>query len=101
MFRGWLCRRRLNRHDVSPLVHALADHGENYAALTACEQMQQDEPQNVYAYVHAIDLSLRYHRNTKRAQQSLSRGRAVLRSADERDLLECFHLYATSVMGRL
>jgi hypothetical protein len=101
MFRGWLCRRQLNRHDVSPLVHALFDHGENYAALTACEQIQQEQPQNVYAYVHAIDLALRCHRNIKRAQRSLTRGQAVLRNAHERDLLECFHLYATSIMGRL
>ena len=101
MFRGWLCRRRLNRHDVSPLVHALFDHGENYAALSACEQIQLEQPQNVYAYVHAIDLALRCHRNIKRAHRSLSRGQAVLRDARERDLLECFHLYATSVMGRL
>lgn len=98
MFKGWLCRRRLDRHDVSPLVHALYDHGENYAALTACEQMQYDQPQNVYAYVHAIDLAMRCHRNFKRAQRSLTRGREVLHNAHERDLLECFYLYVTSTI---
>jgi len=101
MYKGWLCRHRLNRHDASPLVHALYDHGEKYAALAACEQVQQEQPQNVYAYVHGIDLALRCHRNARRAQLSLSRGRAVLRNSNERELLECFHLYATSIIGRL
>lgn len=100
MFRGWRCHRQLNRHDVSPMVHALYDHGEHYAALAACEQIQQEQPQNVYAYLHAIDLALRCYRNERRAQRSLNRGREMLRNASERDLLECFHLYATSIMGR-
>ena len=101
MYTGWLCRRRLNRQDVSPLVHALFDHGEKYAALAACEQVQQEQPQNLHAYIHGIDLALRCHRNVRRALRSLNRGQATLKNSHERDLLECFHLYATSIMGRL
>ena len=100
MFKGWVCRCRLDRYDVSPLVYALFDDGENTAALAACERAQTDNPQNVYAYLHAIDLSVRCCQDFARARESFRLGVTILDDAGDRELLECFHLYATSFVWR-
>ena len=100
MFKGWVCHCRLDRYDVSPLVHALLEDGENAAALAVCERAQIDNPQNLYAYLHAIDLSVRCHQDFARAWQSFRLGVTILEDADDRELLECFHLYATRFVWR-
>lgn len=97
MLKGWMCSWRLNRRDVSPMVHSLFDHGEKSAAIAACEQAQVSDPQNVYAYVHAIQLTVRYYRNFAQARLYLERGTATLRDPADRELLTSFHLYATSL----
>lgn len=100
MIRGWRCRSGLNRRDASSLVHTLYNFGNKHAALAVCERLQQEQPQNFFAYLHGIDLAVRSGRNLSRARRSLDRGLASLKDARERELLASLHLYVSSFIGR-
>jgi len=83
------------------MVHALWNFGEPLAAIEACKTVLAGNPQQVYAYIHIIDLAARELRDAKRAHKYYLRGLATLNSARDRELLESFFLYTSTMNSAL
>ena len=95
--RGWYCRLRLDRNDAGPMVHVLWNFGEPLAAIEACKTILVDNPQNVYAYIHIIDLAAREVRDFKRAHKYYRRGLSTLNHSRDRELLASFFVYTATL----
>ena len=97
LLRGAQCRWRLNRNDASPLVHSLWNFGEPFAAMDACKRVIASTPENPYAYIHLIDLSLRQFKDLGQATKYYRSGVDSLESTASLELLESFFLYTRCV----
>ena len=97
LVRGARCTWKLNRSDASPLVHTLCNFGETAAALHACKQIIEADPQNAYAYIHLIDLLTGQFGDFYRAQKYYEKGLVELGNVDSRELLASFYFYTCCV----
>lgn len=93
LIRGARCRWQLDRNDASPLVYALWNFGESYAAINACKRLITSNPANAYAYIHLIDLLMGHFKDFNKAEKYYRKGISELQDADSRELLESFYLY--------
>ena len=93
LLQGARCSWNLARRDASFLVAILEDQGDMQGAVEACRQAVHNDPQNVYAYIHMIDLTGRVFRDLARAKKYFERGLATLEDAADRQLLDAFYLY--------
>lgn len=99
MCRGWYCWLRLDRRDAGPMVHALWNYGEPLEAIEACKSAISRKPQNVYAYLHIVDLLACEAHDYTRAYKYYARGIAKLTSSRDRELLESLFLYTMTMAG--
>lgn len=81
------------------MVHALWTYGEPLAAIEACRSVISRKPQNVYAYIHIINLLVCEARDYTRAYKYYARGIAKLPRSRDRERLESLFLYTMTMAG--
>lgn len=96
LLRGLRYRLRLDRNEASAMVGSLANFGETAAAVEACRRAVEDNPHNVHAYLHMIDLCGRCFRDLRHAEEYHRRGVATLNDPTDVELLESFYLYTST-----